>query len=449
MSSHAPSASIVRPFEVTHKMVVGLALPMTLAYLTTPLLGIVDTAVVGRLGEAALIGGLAVGAILIDVIFTTFNFLRAGTTALTAQAVGAEDEKEKQAALFRALLIAFGGGGLVILLMPLLLATGLYLMAPGEAVAEATKAYFYIRMAGAPLALANYALLGWLIGLGRSGLGLMLQFVLNGTNIGLSILLGLHLGYGLAGVALATIISEAVALLVGAALCWHLLDPVQRPSRRRILDRAALIRFANLNADIMLRSFTLLFTFAFFTAQGARFGETTLAANAILMNFFLISGYFLDGLATAAEQIVGRAVGARYRPGFWRGVKLTMFWNALMALCLTACFWFAGRWLIDLITTLEPVREEAYRYLVFAALTALTGVLAFQMDGVFIGATWSREMSAMMILSALMFLLAWWLLKPFGNSGLWIALHVFLLGRGLSLSLRLSAKARQTFPAGG
>jgi len=162
-----------RPFEVTNRMVVALAVPMTLAYLTTPLLGLVDTAVVGRMGDAALIGGLAVGAIIIDVMFTTFNFLRSGTTGLTAQALGREDEKEKQAILFRALMIAGGSGVLMVFAIPLILWVGLYFIAPGNAVAEATRDYFTIRMLGAPVALANYAVLGWLIGLGRSGLGLL------------------------------------------------------------------------------------------------------------------------------------------------------------------------------------------------------------------------------------------------------------------------------------
>lgn len=434
-----------RPFDVTNTMVLALALPMTLAYLTTPLLGLVDTAVVGRLGDAALIGGLAVGAIIIDVMFTTFNFLRSGTTGLTAQALGAEDEREKQAILFRALMIAVAAGLLMVAAIPLILFIGLYFIAPGEAVARATSDYFSIRMLGAPVALANYAILGWLIGLGRSGLGLLIQVLLNGTNMVLSIILGLWLGYGLQGVAFATIIGESVACLAGLVICWRLLDPAVRPSRQRVFDRSALWRFANLNADIMVRSFVLLFAFAYFTSQSAGFGENTLAANAVLMNFFFIAGYFLDGLATAAEQIVGRAIGANYRPAFWQAVRLTILWNTVMAVSLTMLMWLFGESLIDAITTLEPVRFEAYDYLAFAALTAVTGVLAFQMDGVFIGATWSREMSLMMLLSLAAYLVAWQFLQPLGNAGLWIALHVFLGIRGFALLARLPRKARQAF----
>ncbi|MCB1386957.1 MAG: MATE family efflux transporter [Nitratireductor sp.] len=443
--SPQPSQHPARPFDVTHRMVLGLAVPMTLAYLTTPVLGLVDTAVAGRLGSAAAIGGLAVGAVIIDVAYTTMNFLRSGTTGLTAQAVGAGEEKEKQAVLFRSLLIALAAGLLIIALAPAILRAGLGLMAPGEAVAGATRRYFEIRVFGSPFAFANYALLGWLIGLGRAGLGLTLQLVLNGTNVALSVLLGLTLGYGLPGIAAATLIAEFTAMVIGGAICWRLLDPAVRPSWARVRDKAALMRIANLNADIMLRSFLLLFAFAFFTAQGAKLGETVLAANAVLFNFFLIAGYFLDGLATAAEQIVGRAVGARHRESFWRGIWLSSLWNGGMALALTVFLLVFGYWLIDLITTLEPVREEAYRWMTLAALTALTGVAAFQMDGIYIGATWSREMSMMMVVSFILYLAVWWLLRDWGNLGLWLSLHVFLAARGITLSLRLPVRARQIF----
>lgn len=435
----------MKPFVVSHSMVITLALPMTLAYMTTPVLGLVDTAVVGRLGDAALIGGLAVGAILIDVIFTTFNFLRSGTTGLTAQAVGREDEVEKQAILIRALMIAVGAGIAMFILSPLILKLGLWAMDPAVHVAEATATYFVIRIIGSPFALANYAILGWMIGLGRTGLGLLVQTVLNSFNIVLSIVLGLLAGYGLPGVAAATVISELAATILGLIICWRLMDRNSRPSRARIANLEALKRFANLNADIMIRSFVLLSAFAFFTAQGARLGDTQLAANAVLMNFFVISGFFLDGLATAAEQIVGLSIGANYRPGFWRGFWLTLLWNVTLAGMLSHCFWFFGHQLIDLITTVEPVRAAAYDYLIFASLTAITGVLAFQMDGVYIGATWSREMSTMMVLSFIAYLVAWWFLRDFGNAGLWIALHVFLIMRGITLSIRLPVRAKAAF----
>ena len=427
-------------------MVLGLAVPMTLAYLSTPLLGVVDTAVAGQFGNAALIGGLAVGAIIIDLLFTTFNFLRSGTTGLVSQALGAGDEKEKQAILFRALAIAVLSGLIAILLSPLLLEAGLWFMDPGVAVAEVTSEYFLLRMLSAPFALGNYVMLGWLLGLGKSWKTLALQLLLNGTNIALSIFLGLTLEWGIAGVAIATVIGEALAFGVGLLVCWKQLDHSIRPSKKRILNRAALKRLLGLNADIMIRSFALLFAFAWFTKQGAGFGETTLAANAVLMHFFLIAGYFLDGLATAAEQICGRAIGANYKEGFWKGFRLTLLWNSAMAVALALIYLSAGHWLIDLMTTDPEVSSTANTFLILAAITPLTGVLAFQLDGVFIGATWSREMSRMMVISLMTYLLTLWMLKePFGNTGLWLAIHCFLLMRGLTLGIRLPYKASCAF----
>jgi len=436
----------VHPFEVNHKTVLYLAVPMTLAYLSTPLLGLVDTAVVGQFGTASLIGGLAVGAIIIDLVFTTFNFLRSGTTGLASQALGAKDEKEKQAILFRALAIGAGSGLLMFLLSPLILWLGLWFMAPGAAVAEATSTYFLIRMISAPFALGNYAILGWLLGIGKSGTTLVVQLILNGTNIAFSLYLGLYLGWEIEGVAIATIIGEVLAFAVGLFVCWNLLDHSVRPSHKRIMERTAWKRLTNLNAAIMVRSFTLLLAFAYFTAQGAGFGEITLAANAILMHFFFIAGYFLDGLATAAEQIIGKAIGANYKPAFWRGFKLTLFWNTIMALVCTLIFWLFGTLIIELLTVNETVRQEANLYLVWAALIPLTGMLAFQLDGVFIGATWSRDMSIMMVISLVLYLISWQFLKePFGNHGLWMALHLFVIYRAITLGVKLQPNVRRVF----
>lgn len=435
-----------RPFEVNNRLVVQLALPMTLAYLSTPLLGLVDTAVVGRLGDAAVIGGLAVGSIIIDFVFTTFNFQRSGTTGLAAQAVGSGNEKEKQAILLRAFLLAAVFGLATIALSPLLLKAGLWLMEPGAAVGNAMETYFLIRVWSTPFALINYAILGWLIGLGRSGLGLALQTLLNGTNIVFSIALGLWLGYGIAGVAWATVAAETITTAIGLVICQTQMNRKIRPSRQRILDPRALKRLVNLNSDIMIRSFVLLSAFAYFTRQGAGFGEVTLAANAILMHFMMIAGYFLDGMATAAEQIVGRAIGARYQPAFEKGVRLTFLWNGMLALILAVVFLASGQWIVDIVTTNPEVRLSANAYLIFAVLTPLSGFAAFQLDGIYIGATWSREMSRMMLVSFAVYVLSWQLvLADWGNSGLWIALHVFFLTRGITLGLRLLPKKRETF----
>lgn len=438
--------NVERAFSVTHKSVLAIAVPTTLAYLSTPLLGLVDTGVVGRLGDPALLGGLAVGAIIFDIIFTTFNFLRASTTGLVAQALGAGRSEEQRVVLVRSLLLSVALGFVVLLLAPFILRVGLWAMDAPAAVEKATIAYFTIRILAAPLTLINYSVLGWMFGLGQAWLGLILQFVLNGTNIVLSIALGLFLGWGIEGVAWATVIAEAVAALVGLGIAWHRLSRAGRVSWKSIFDRAALSKLVGVNFDIMIRSFCLLLAFAFFTAQGAKFGEVTLAANAVLMNFFLIAGYFLDGFATAAEQLAGRAVGARHKPAFDWAVRLTLVWGFGLAIAASSAFWFGGPMVIDLLTTSEVVRAEARVYLIWAALTALIGVVAFQMDGVFIGATWTTDMRNMMLLSLAAFWLTWWLATPvWGNHGLWLSLEIFLGIRGLSLLARLKVRSRQTF----
>ena len=440
---------VERAFSVTHKSVLAIAVPTTLAYLSTPLLGLVDTGVVGRLGDPALLGGLAVGAIIFDIIFTTFNFLRASTTGLIAQALGAGQSEEQRIVLVRSLMLSVALGLGVLLLAPLILKIGLWAMDAPDAVEQATIAYFAVRILAAPLTLVNYSVLGWMFGLGQAWLGLILQFVLNGTNIILSITLGLYLGWGIEGVAWATVIAEGVAVVVGLSIAWLRLSAAGRLSWSRIFDRAALSKLLGVNFDIMLRSFCLLVAFGFFTAQGAKFGEVTLAANAVLMNFLLISGYFLDGLATAAEQLAGRAVGARHKPAFNSAVRLTLVWGFGLAIVASAVFWFGGPLLIDLLTTNDAIRNEARVYLIWAAMTALMGVAAFQMDGVFIGATWTADMRNMMLLSLAAFWLAWWLATPpWGNHGLWLAMEVFLAIRGLSLLARLPVRSRQTFGTG-
>ncbi|MBL0936600.1 MAG: MATE family efflux transporter [Rhizobiaceae bacterium] len=427
-------------------MVLRIAVPMTLAYLTTPLIGIADTAIVGQLGDAALLGGLAAGAIVFDVVFATFNFLRSGTTGLVSQAYGSRDRAEEQAIFWRALILALLIGTALILLGPLIAAIGAWFIGGEPRVTEALQTYVLIRLWCAPLALGNYAILGYVLGRGEGGVGLALQFAINLTNIALSVWLGLWLGWGLEGVAWGTVLGEAIGFAIGIAVLTTRFGR-RGPMRPRALrDLAKLKAMLTLNRDIMIRSFALLAAFALLARQGAQLGTVTLAANAVLMNFFLASSYFLDGFATAAEQLAGRAVGARWRPAFDRAVRLTAIWGFALAGIMTLLVLVFGDHLIALVTTAPEVRDVAATYLPWAALTAVTAVLAFQMDGVFIGATWSRDMRNMMLLSLALYVAALWTLGPlFGNHGLWAALHVFLLARGLSLLAVLPLRARQTF----
>jgi MATE family multidrug resistance protein len=275
-----------------------------------------------------------------------------------------------------------------------------------------------------------------------------MQTVLALLNIGLSLLFVVRFEWGVAGVAGAAVLSEGLLLALSAPIVARRLPGAHRPGLARVFDRQGFTRIVAVNRDIMIRSFSLLFAFAFFTRESARFGDLTLAANAVLMHFFMVAGYFLDGVATAAEQLVGRAVGARFRPAFERVVRLTLVWGAALAAALTAVYVLLGPALIDLMTTSPEVRAAARAYLPFAALTPLFGVVAFQMDGIFIGATWSRDMRNMMLASVAVYLLAWSLLVPaFGNDGLWASLLVFLAARSLAFRWRMRALLPRTFPA--
>ncbi len=440
--------SVARPFAVTHRMVMMIAVPMTLAAVTTPLLGLVDMGVVGQMGRADLIGGLAIGALVFDFLLSLFSFLRSCTTGLVAQAMGAGDAAEEQAVFWRAIIIAVAAGVLMILCLPLILALASGFMHPAPATLAAMSTYVSIRMVSAPLALINYSVLGLVLGRGKGVLGLGLQILLNGINIVLCIVLGLELGWGVAGVAWATVTGETVTALVGLALVVRHFrrDMATRPDSARIFHRAGIVRMFTINRDIMIRSFLLLTAFAFFTRAGSDQGPVTLAANAVLMNFFLIASFFLDGIAAAAEQIVGRAVGARYSPAFLRGAKLTFFWGLAMAGIIALLLLVFGDAVIALLAKADDVRAEALVYLPWAALTGVTGLLAFHMDGVYIGATWSRDMRNMMVLSLACFLVVLYAAKPImGNHGLWLALNLFLSMRGATLLAMLPRRYRMEF----
>ncbi|WP_105432276.1 MATE family efflux transporter [Neorhizobium sp. T6_25] len=437
---------VARPFDVTHRLVLGIAIPMTLGFLTTPLLGLTDTAVVGQLGQAEALAGLAIGAILFDLIYGSLSFFRTSTTGLVAQAFGRGDRREQQAVFWRAFLSALGLGVIMLAFSPLILRYAPDLMTSDPTVAEVTRHYFGIRVLTSPATFANFAILGYVLGRGQGMLGLTLQIILNGTNIVLAILFGLVLGWGVAGVAWATAAAEVTAVVIGLVIVSRQFSAGDRPTRADILDAAKLRQLFQLNADILIRSLILNGAFAVLTRVGSSFGAVTLAANAVLMNIFMLSAFFLDGLAGAAEQLAGRAVGAQYRPSFDRALKLTGLWSFVMAGVVGLFFIGFGQPIIQLLTTSEAVRQEAYVYLGWAAVTGLTGALAFQMDGVFIGATWSREMRNMMLVSFAGYCVSLAVLVPMmGNHGLWLSLNLFLLMRGFFLAAMVPRKARQSF----
>ncbi len=427
----------------------AIAVPMTLAYLSTPVVGVVNLGAIGQTGDPAMVGGVAIGALIFTFVFATFNFLRSGTTGLVAQSVGANDPVEASAWLARALLLSLGIGLAAVLLREPIADISIAVIGGSEAVQAATREYWDVRALATPFALANYVILGWLIGLGRAGLGLGLQIVLNGVNVVLSLVFVLSLGMGVAGVGWASFAAEAGTAAAGTVVVLRLTGGEHWPRLGHILQRTGFRRMIAVNRDIMIRSLVLLFAFGFFTAQSARGGDVVLAANEILLNFAALAAFFLDGLAAAAEQFAGRAVGAGYRPAFERSLRLVLGWGFVVAGLASVAVLLLGPWLIDTMTTSAEVRAAARHYLPYAALMPLAGTLAYQMDGVFIGATWSAEMRNMMLLSVAVYLVVWVVLvPPLGITGLWIAFLVFLGVRGVTLLAMTRKKADAVFASG-
>jgi MATE family multidrug resistance protein len=415
---------------VTHRTVLSIAVPVMLSNVSTPLIGIVDTTVVGQIPDPAYIGAVAVGALIFSFVFWGFGFLRMGTTGLTAQALGAKDIDEVAANLGRALLIALAIGLVLIVLQWPIRGTAFYLLGGSAQVEELASQYFDIRIWAAPATLANYALLGWLIGLGRTDVGLVLQLVLNITNIALDALFVLGFGWDVRGVALGTLIAECVAAVVGLVFAWRLMRSLGGAiSVSSLLMPERLRRTIIVNGDIMLRSLALIMVFVWFVAHGARQGDVILAANAVLTQFISVGAFFLDGLAFAAEALVGRALGARHRAGLLAAVKITTVWAAATAVAIALLTALVGAAVIDFMTVDPAARAAARIYLPWVMLTPVLGVWAFQLDGVFIGATHTAQMRNAMIMTVVVYLIAWWLLRPFGNHGLWAALAVHYVAR--------------------
>jgi len=430
-------------FTITHRRVLAIAVPMTLASATTPLLGVVATAAIGRLGVAHLLGAVAMASVVFDCLFWLFGFLRMGTVALTAQALGARDVGEERATLVRALLVA-ATIGIALILLQWPLATFVFrLLGASAEVTRAAELYFYVRVWSSPFVLANFVLLGWLIGLARANTALALQVLVNVVNLAATVSLVLYVGLGVTGAAFAAVFAEAIGMAVGLAIAFRLVGAAL-PARASILDRTRLKRLFLINRDIFIRTAALIVAWGFFTAQGARAGDVVLAANSVLHNLMLVGAFFLDGFASAAQQLCGRAIGAHDEASFRRAVTLTMSWGFGFGIATTLLTLALGPWLIDLMTASADVRLVAREYLLYAALASVIGVFAFAYDGIYVGATWTRDMRNLMIVSLALYLAVWWLLR-LGNTGLWLAILIYFGARGALQAARYPVLARATF----
>ena len=428
------------PQPLTHRRVLKIALPIVLSNATVPILGAVDVGVVGQLGEAAPIGAVAMGAIILTTVYWIFGFLRMGTVGLVGQAAGAGDTAEVSTILTRALIIGGVAGVALIVLQPLIFMAAFALSPASDEVEALARTYLAIRIWTAPAAIAIYALTGWLVAMERTTGVFWVQLVMNGANILLDLWFVLGLGWGVEGVAIATVIAE----LLGAALALYLCrDAFKHPEWRnwvRVFDRAKLIRMALLNTDILIRSALLMTIFSSFVFLGAGFGDVTLAANEVLVQFMYITAYAMDGFAFSAETLIARAMGRSDRARVRRSAILTSGWG--LVICVTTALGFAifGPWIIDVMTKSPEVQAEARLYLPWMVAAPLVGWAAWMLDGIFIGATQGRDMRNMMIVSFVIYWAAVWALLPmFGNHGLWMALLISFIARGITLGLRYPA----------
>ena len=413
-----------------------IALPMILSNVTVPLLGMVDTGVTGHLESEIYLGAVAIGATIFSVLYTGVNFLRMGTTGIAAQCFGAEDYTALRTSLGQAIVVALTIAGLLIILHRPIGAFAVNLVGADPVINSIARDYFNIRVWSAPGTLANYALIGWFLGTQNARVPFMIFLTINVTNIILDLVFVLGLGMRVEGVALASVIAEYSGAFVGALF---VIGTLRRHPGRWLTGKLTRLgeykAFFAVNSNLFVRTLALIFTLTFVTAQGARMGGTILAANALLMNLQNLTAFALDGIAHAAEALVGKAIGAGRRDALEASVRLTLRWSLWFAVGLSLSYVVLGPVMIRVLTDLADVRDASFRYLPWLVASQLVSVWSFLYDGVFVGATRAREMRNIMLASAVVFLVTWWLTTAYGNDGLWFSFLVFLAARGLGMHI--------------
>lgn len=419
--------------------ILKLAWPIIIANAAVPLLGLVDTAVIGNVGNIVDLGAIALGALIFSFVYWSFGFLRMSTTGFVAQAVGAGKLVDVRAALGRAWLLALLLGVLLIALQLVIQWLAFLLLSGSGAVESAARAYFTVRIWGAPATLSNFVLMGLLIGMGKSRQLLLFQLFLNGMNMLLDIWFAGFLGLGATGIAIGTVVAEwLTAIIAGYVVVAQLRGSCGEREpfwpREAIFDREQILRMLSSNFDIMLRTLLLVFSFAFFTNQSARFGDDVLAANHILLQLISFAAFFLDGFAFVTEAEAGKALGGRNREAFVRAVKNATILAAITALVLGAGLLLVADSVVSALTDIAEVRVMAGGLSWLAAIYIICSFPAFQLDGIYIGVSYTRQMRQGAIYSLLVFLVACWvLLGEFGVIGLWWAMVIYVLARAAAL----------------
>lgn len=413
-----------------------LAWPIILSNVTVPLLGLVDTGVVGHLPAPRYLAAVTLGATLLSFLYWGFGFLRMGTTGLTAQAHGRQDAETVRALLGQSLIVAGAIGLVLIVFGHPLVRLGLHLLGGSADSSALATQYAFIRLLSAPAVLANYAILGWFLGLGNARVTFVIMVLTNTVNIVLDVSFVLGLGMTSNGVALASAIADYTAFGVGLWLLRRELrelggGPVPR---HRLWRLSAYHELFAVNRHLFVRTLCLLFAFAFFTARGADLGDIVLAANAVLMQYVMLTSYGLDGFAQAAESLAGKAAGRGDWPLFGASVQAALRFSLVTAGLAIVVFATAGHLLIGLLTDLAAVRAEAGAHLGWLIAMPALAVWSYLFDGVFVGATATREMRDTLIVSLALFLLVWWASRGWGNQGLWFSFAVFSAARSLTLA---------------
>ncbi len=429
--SHAQDTSI------SHRKVWALSGPIMLSNVSVPLVGAVDTAVVGRLPEPQAIGAVALGALIFSFLYWGFGFLRMGTTGFVARAHGARDQQALYDTLLRVFLLAFAFGLLTILLSQPLIGLSLHLLDSSAEIEQLTRNYAEIRIWSAPATLCIYVFTGVFIGMQKTARAFALQLILNISNVALDFLFVIGFEMGVEGVAFATLIAEYLAAICGFILLrGPLASALQNIDWQRLLERSALLELMRANGNIFIRTLCLVFAFAYFMAQSAKMGDVVLAANAILLHLQSIMAYGLDGFAHAAEALTGSAYGAGKRREFSRAVTLTSLWACFIAALVGLGYMFFGKSILGLFTNIDAVIDAASAYLPWMIISPLISVWSFQLDGIFIGVGYTREMRNAMLLSMGMYLVViTWLVPYWGNHGLFLALSLFMVFRAITLGL--------------
>ena len=415
-----------------------MAWPIILANITVPLLGAVDTAVVGHLPEPYYIGAVAIGAMLFNYIYHLFNCLRMGTTGPTAQARGAGDHAEVRAMIVRALLLAGVIGGVIVVLQLPIIRFAFWVINASAQVEHYAREYFLIRVWSMPAVLGSYAIIGWFYGLRNVRTPLLIQVFVNVLNIVLALVFVFVFHWDVPGVAAASLIAEYAGFLLGLYSVRRALRELPHENasgkRTKLLDPVQLRRMVTINGDIVLRTVCVVSVLGFFMAKSAELGDVQLAANQVLHHFLVFTSYALDGVAHAAETILGESVGRRERDAFMRDRRVVFIWSGVVGLINMAIYAVAGHAIIALMTSIPEVRAAAASYLWWPVLMPLVSVWAYTYDGVYLAATRTRIMRNTVIASFVLFLVLLYTLMPLlGNAALWIAVGGFLLGRGVLL----------------